>query len=334
MSTSPTTPIPSIDLTIDEEPAWQKTPLLSFDTWLFNQAFAESSTEIYQLQWRQFVTWLNHERILLSAVEPDTVERFLINLEIKQDQRQRYLRLIERVFNYLRRNTFGTLNPATEVALHPEHNWASVPPNEPTGFLSQHEYTALANYLTQPLPRLTAVGTWRALRDRTMVATFAGAGLKMAELQTLTVSCIFEIADWITVNGSGADISHRAHMQPFADKLLKQWLKVRAAAGTAGQLVFPATREGRTMHKATVLRATSEQIRLAGISAARSERASPQTLRNSYAAALFQADIAMEQVAEAMGFRQIISAQRLKGAWDSWNERANSRAGTLDDLSY
>jgi len=83
------------------------------------------------------------------------------------------------------------------------------------------------------------------------------------------------------------------------------------------------------MHKATVLRATSEQIRLAGISEARSERASPQTLRNSYAAALFDSGIAMEQVAEAMGFRQIISAQRLRGAWDSWKERASSRAGTI-----
>jgi site-specific recombinase XerD len=326
MTNSSLGPTATHDVTHAEEPVWQKSPLLSFDTWLANQAFADSSTEIYQLQWRQFINWLSDERIALSAVEPDTVERFLINLEIKQDQRQRYLRLIERVFNHLRRHTFGTINPATEVALHPEHDWASVAPNEPTGFLHQLEYAALADYLCQPLaPRLSAAGKWRALRDKTMVATFAGAGLKMAELQTLTLSGLSETHDWITLIGSGIDASHRAQMQPFTDELMKQWLQVRADAGTAGSLVFPATRAGRMMHKATVLRATAEQLRLAGISAARDERASPQTLRNSYAAALFQSGIEVDRVAAAMGFKQIISAQRMKGAWDTWTERATSR---------
>ena len=157
------------------------------------------------------------------------------------------------------------------------------------------------------------------------MATFAGAGLKMAELQELTVSCIFESDDWITIGSPDAPDGRRAQMQPFAHVLMQQWLKIRAEADTVGTLVFPATREGRTMHKATVLRATAEQVRLAGISATRDERASPQTLRNSYAATLFQANMPIELIAEALGFRQIISAQRLLGAWETWNERADSR---------
>lgn len=307
------------------EPAWQKSPLTYFNAWLKTQDFAISSTEIYQVQWQQFVTWLADERISFHAVEPDTVERFLINLDIRQDQRQRYLRLIERVFNHLRRNSFGTINPATEVALHPEHEWASVPPNEPTGFLTLREYEQLVSYLATPLgPELSAVGRWRALRDRTIVATFAGAGLKMSELQSLTVSCISEFDNWITVKSPGSSISHRAQLQPFAHALMKQWLEIHAAANTAGPLLFPATRAGRSMHKATVLRATTEQIGLAGISQERGERASPQTLRNTYAATLFQAGMATELVAETMGFKQIISVQRLKGAWDTWVARANA----------
>jgi site-specific recombinase XerD len=326
MTTSTANPTTTHSTSNAEETVWQKKPLLSFDTWLENQAFAASSTEIYQLQWRQFITWLSAERIVLSAVEPDTVERFLINLEIRQDQRQRYLRLIERVFNHLRRATFGTVNPATQVALHPEHDWASVAPNEPTGFLHQLEYAALADYVCQPLPpRLSVAGKWRALRDRTVVAIFAGAGLKMAELQTLRLNCLSENHNWISLIAPGIDASHRAYMQPFAQQLMKQWLQLRAEAETAGNLVFPATRAGRAMHKATVLRATAEQIRLAGISAARDERASPQTLRNSYAAALFQSGVEVDRVAAAMGFKQIISAQRMKGAWEIWTERANSR---------
>jgi len=310
-----------------DEPAWQQSPLACFDAWLTTQDFAQSSSEIYQVQWQQFVVWLSEQRIALSAVEPDTVERFLINLDIKQDQRQRYLRLIERVFNYLRRNNFGTANPATQVALHPEHDWTSVPPNEPTGFLSTAEHATLVTYLSATPPqKLTIASRWRTLRDRTIVATFAGAGLKMSELQGLTLNAVNLDQALLTVFSTGTVVSHRAQLQTFAQTLLKHWLDVREQAQTAGNLVFPATREGRTMHKATVLRATTEQIKLAGISQDRDERASPQTLRNTYAANLFETDASIESIAETMGFKQIISAQRLKGAWETWAARCHTKS--------
>ncbi len=312
---------------LDVETAWQQTPLASFDAWLTSQDFAISSAEIYQIQWRQFINWLDHERIALNAVVPDTVERFLINLEIKQDQRQRYLRLIERVFNYLRRDTFGTVNPATAVALHPEFEWASVPPNDPTGFLDPSAYAALATFLAkEPASHLSAVGSWRAHRDRAIVAAFAGAGLKMAELQVLTVSCKFEDGDWLTFSEGVPPSERRARLQPFALPILREWLSVRAQAETAGQLVFPATRAGRSMHKATVLRATNDLLCAADVRETHGERISPQTLRNSYAAFWFESEMDIETVTQTLGFKQIVSAQRLKGAWEAWNQRAFTTA--------
>lgn len=309
------------------ESVWQKAPLVQFDAWLSSQDFATSSAEIYQLQWRQFVNWLEHERIALNAVEPDTVERFLINLEIKQDQRQRYLRLIERVFNYLRRDTFGTVNPATAVALNPELEWASVPPNDPTGFLDPSAYSTLASFLAmEPAPHLSTVRYWRAHRDRAIVAAFAGAGLKMAELQGLTVSCKFEGDDWLTFSDGAAQEPRRARLQPFALPILRAWLTIRADGETAGTLVFPATRAGRPMHKATVLRATHDLLGEAGVHDASGGRISPQTLRNSYAARWFESDMDIETVAQTLGFKQVVSAQRLKAAWEAWNQRASRTA--------
>jgi len=309
--------------TLNTEKVWQEAPLTRFDTWLASQDFAASSAEIYQVQWRQFIQWLAREHIELGAVEPDTVERFLINLDIKQDQRQRYLRLIERVFNFLRRDTFGTVNPATAVALHPEHEWASVPPNEPTGFLDPTAYAALTSYLTQaPATTLSTAGYWRAQRDRAIVAAFAGAGLKMSELQELTVSCTFEESDWLSFGGRTPQTERRARVQPYALPILREWLAVRTEAGTAGPLMFPATRAGRPMHKATVLRATNDVLASAKIGGGHGERISPQTLRNSYAAIWFESNMEIETVAQTLGFRQVISAQRLKGAWEAWNTRA------------
>jgi site-specific recombinase XerC len=303
------------------ETDWQDHPLACFEAWLATQDFADSSTEIYQVQWQHFVQWLLRERVPLKAVEPDTVERFLISLPIRQDQRQRYLRLIERVFNYLRRDTFGTVNPATLVALQPEHEWASVPPNEPTGFLGREAYAALVHYLIDFSPEdSTTVGLWRAQRDRAIVAMFAGAGLKMRELQGLTVSCEIE-GDWLVVDARPRS-ERRAKLQPFAADILRQWLSLRAAAETEGPLVFPATRAGRTMHKATVLRATVDLLAPVALPAAQAGRISPQTLRNSYAAEWFEAELEIDTIALALGFKQPVSAQRLRGAWETWQERA------------
>jgi len=44
-------------------------------------------------------------------------------------------------------------------------------------------------------------------------------------------------------------------------------------------------------------------------------------MRNSFAAALFEMGQSTELVAEWMGFGQVLSAQRLHGAWEMWKER-------------
>jgi site-specific recombinase XerD len=313
---------PSTDLFEPQRTDWQKDPLLSFDTWLSQQGFADSSADVYRTQWHHFLHWLTLHKIPFGSVTQGNIEHFLLTLEIKQDQRQRYLRLIERVLGHLYRASYGTENPATAVAQNPDQDWASVAPNEPTSFLGEGEYKHLASTLCLELPpSMSTIGRWRELRDRAIVGLFAGAGLKMAELQGLTVSCIFMADGWILIESPNSRFSHRTQMQPFARHLLVQWLSAREAAATAGHLVFPATRAGRPMHKATVLRATSDQVSRTGISAQRTERASPQTLRNSFAATLFESGHATELVAEWMGLGQVLSAERLRGAWETWQHR-------------
>ena len=319
---SSTTPPPSVDLFSPATTDWQKSPILAFDTWLVQQGFVQSSAEVYRAQWSNFTAWLTSQKIPLSSATQQNIEHFLLTLEIKQDQRQRYLRLIERVLGHVHRTSFGTENPATSVAQHPTQDWTAIAANEPTGFLDPKEYHHLVTQLCLELPpTLSAVGQWRELRDRTIVGLFAGAGLKMAELQALTVSCIFLSEGWILIESLDSRFSHRTKMQPFARHLIERWLNLRQRSGTVGALVFPATRAGRPMHKATVLRATADQIKQTGIAAQRVDRASPQTMRNSFAAALFETGQSTELVAEWMGFGQLLSAQRLRGAWEVWKER-------------
>jgi hypothetical protein len=75
------------------------------------------------------------------------------------------------------------------------------------------------------------------------------------------------------------------------------------------------------MHKATMLRSVDALIDAAGIAESRESRASPQTLRNTFAADLFETGVAPELVGEWLGFMQPVSAARLHRAWKTWSDQ-------------
>jgi hypothetical protein len=134
---------------------------------------------------------------------------------------------------------------------------------------------------------------------------------------------------------------------------------VRSAQEIAADSVFPAGRGGRTMHKATVLRAIDSLVEAAGLlppsapaavapsgSAAerparpnrtvpspRSARISPQTLRNAYAATLFEAGESDDEVAERLGFAQSLSSKRLRAAWHDWLGAQAHRAAVREAVA-
>jgi hypothetical protein len=87
----------------------------------------------------------------------------------------------------------------------------------------------------------------------------------------------------------------------FVHAPLRRWLETRAAAETLGDLVFPAMTNGRAMHAASVYRRVEILLEEAGVLAGRSERASPQTLRNTCGAMHFDAGTPPAAVAQLLG---------------------------------
>jgi hypothetical protein len=85
------------------------------------------------------------------------------------------------------------------------------------------------------------------------------------------------------------------------------------------------------MHKATMLRAVDALVDAAGIAASRQSRASPQTLRNTFAADLFESGVEAEQVGQWLGFVQGVSANRLYRAWQTWIDQQDSPAAVEPD---
>ncbi|WP_239025385.1 tyrosine-type recombinase/integrase [Candidatus Vallotia cooleyia] len=159
---------------------------------------------------------------------------------------------------------------------------------------------------------------WHKLRDRALVAVFLGAGLKVSQALNLTVNCINIGPNRLMhITTPGSRFSHQPRPEPFAQTLLARWLAERHISGIKSLWVFPGSKNGRRMHSVTALRATQEIILTSGVVDKRKARTSPQTLRNSYIAALFESGQTTLAVSEVLGI-ELITAERIKKAWERW----------------
>jgi site-specific recombinase XerD len=311
-------PAPSTDLFDQQREDWRRDPQIAFDAWLAKQHFRRSSALVYQAQWGQFLEWLGQRQQSLAAVDTPAIAEFVASLEIRRTQRVRYLRLIERVLDHVREIESASTNPARFIAQDGLAAWRNARDNEPTSFLTHAERTALIAHLFAPLPTLPTGQRWRERRDRALIAVFLGGGLKTGEAGTLTISCVRAGSPWVTIESANPMLTRRTRLAPFATAILDTWLAERRLTELAGDLVFPASPSGRPMHKATMLRAVDALVDAAGIAASRQSRASPQTLRNTFAADLFESGVEAEQVGQWLGFVQAVSANRLHRAWQTW----------------
>ena len=326
--------IPTTDLFDQEREDWRRDPGIAFDAWLAKQQFRKSSAEVYQAQWGLFLDWLKVRHANLITVDARTIADFVAGLSIRKPQRVRYLRLIERVLDHVREIELASTNPARFIAQDGEAAWRNARDNEPTGFLTSHERALLIAQLFSPVSELSAAQRWRERRDRALIAVFLGGGLKTGEARTLTVSCVTAGSPRAMIESPNPLMTRHTRLSPFAVAALDAWLAERRLSELAGNLVFPASPSGRPMHKATMLRSVDALIEAAGFAESRESRASPQTLRNTFAADLFETGVTPEMVGQWLGFMQPVSANRLHRAWRTWSDQQKDTTSDAPDPDH
>jgi integrase len=277
----------SRDLFDQQRADWQRDPAGAFDAWLASQQFRQSSADVYRVQWGRFLEWMALRRQTILSVDTGTIAEFVAGLDAKKPQRLRYLRLIERVLDHVREIELASTNPARFIAQDGEAAWRNAGENEPTGFLDPAERKAIVGRLFAPLAEQSLAKRWRERRDRALVAVFLGGGLKTGDAIALTLGAVTPGSEWLTIEAANPAFTRVARLAPFAVDVLGAWLEARQEAELPGSLLFPGSPSGRPMHKATILRAVDAIVEAAGIAQTREQRASPQTLRNTYAADLY-----------------------------------------------
>lgn len=307
--------------------AWYAQPERAFDGWLAHHGFRHGTAVVYRAMWGKLLRWSGEQGLPPLKWSAAQIGAFLDAQDLHKRHRYRYARLIERIFHHLSTLQQNLHNPASQAV----KSHLAEGENDPTAFLLPGERDLLMARILAPAQESTPESAgisptqWKRARDVALLAVLLGGGLKVAEARKLRVDALDGVdAGAMAIRMVRPD-NGRGYMVPlftFAHQPLRRWLAMRDAGETLGELVFPAMANGREMHAASIYRRIEILLEEAGVLASRSERASPQTLRNTCGAMHFDAGTTPAAVAQLLGMRDLESGWRLHAAYEAWQARA------------
>ena len=329
---------------------WDRAPNVAFAAFVASVDFVLSSSRqsevpkplsaasaaVYTFMFGKFSAWMVSEKRTMSSVDAADLGRFIaLTTDGKRDLNSkiayRYLRLLERCFDYLERSP----NPArTAIALTDRAHLAK---DAPMTALTADE---LARFMAA-LPagpddkNKDGAGAWKRRRDRAMQIVMALSGLRVAEAVGLLVD---EVARQADIEG-GLELNitpeakhptsheHTTVLPREGVAELTAWLAERAARKIPGGLVFPANMDGEPLHKATVYRQVRATFQRAGIAIA---RAGGRTLRNTFANQQLKGGASQAELTDVLGLALERSAAAYKYA--RTNPEDGAEHGADDDM--
>ncbi|EKD97514.1 MAG: hypothetical protein ACD_23C00887G0004 [uncultured bacterium] len=304
----------------DGASSWLAEPLESLAAWLLSptyvvtkqgveQPLRASSAEVYRFMGSKFIreVILSHPEDegkqaksgkAWSDVFADDIQAFLVGNDLKRGIRNRYVRLLERLFDHLAAKGLVDHNPARGLAM-----------KAPSKSNANHENTMWLNQLQQAAVVLALPDGpgWKVQRNRALIATVLGGGLKVSEVIELRTQAIGlrqpDGSLYIEVPVVGAGRRHRTKVAPWAAGILVEWITTRTEFGLPDDLLFPAKPIGGPLHKATVYRQCAAVLNKAGVDPTIIKRRGARTLRNTYAIRELERGQQLELVGEYLGHR-------------------------------
>lgn len=352
--------------------AWLADPAHSYNLWLAKQYLEPSTCRVYSAMWGKFTQWLSGQHLHLSDCSSHEVWRFLETelpnktrvldqpilldqpsieegnttlligktTKERKEQRQRYVRLIEKAYDHLADLGLTMVNPGREAGFAKMGKGS----NAPTKFLDRREcellFGVIQDFLVYPVPEVPAkpgiewARAWASARDIGLAGVMVGAGVRVEEVGRMTVNCTLVRGSpddggaqkeclarmWIPagIDSPGRD----ALCFPVAEMAISGWLKWRGLMPgmEITDVLFPSDVRKRrkdqrgaemdaNMHPSSLFRRISKVLTTAGVTG---NRVGGQTLRNTYAALLVEAECTDAEIMASMGLKTAMTVLRLR----------------------
>lgn len=271
----------------DSADAWHREPLEAFRALLASPEFALTrrrdaqtsaasvairgpSATVYEHMFGRFLRHLEERQVLMPrATSVDAGLFFTGALDrVSRETYQRYLRLVERIYDHLVDLRIISANPISAWVRDCVAQGEPAPqkrPSQPAGFITAADVVRLQDWLyTQGCAHAK---NWKQLRDITLASIGLGTGMRCHELLVLQKSQVryfpgssprdlfeFDIPSRATVPTAKA---HDAPAEAMSAHLMERWWLCRWAESprvAGGPLVFPATSKGGGLEKSTLYR--------------------------------------------------------------------------------
>ncbi len=312
---------------------WLTSPVLAYSSWIARQSLKESTKVVYIAMFGRFCQFLDEQGKRLDYLEAGDIRKFLdsANPNLPESrrfaqtgrQRQQYVRQLEKVFAHLASLGHGGTNPGRIAG----YEKVGSGKDKPTRFLSAEESRAVMSIIQTRSDELSreekSTEKWMEYRDLALIGVMIGAGLKVSHVERLTLNCMDMVEERIDLSRPGC--AHRARILAFAVAPIKAWLSIQEQMHGSGRLpdnqkIFEAGRKsgfGRTCKTVTlsassIHRRTQRLLAMAGITG---DRASAQTLRNTYVGLLIEGGATDEHLVDYLGLQASVSADRLRAAY-------------------
>lgn len=260
------------------------------------RGLSENTIINYSLDIKKLIAWLEENRVQTSPLEikETEIQEFIYQLAktVNPRTQSRMISGLKGFFNYLIFEDYRKTNPL-ELIESPKTG-RKLPDT-----LSQVEIDTIINAID--------LSTAQGERNRAMLETLYGCGLRVSELINLKISDLFFDEGFIQVTGKG----NKQRFVPIADVTIKyiniyrKEIRVHEPTTKEFQDVLFLNRRGRKLTRAMVFTIIKQLAEKAGVR----KNISPHTFRHSFATHLLENGADLRAIQQMLGHENISTTE-------------------------
>ena len=275
---------------------WQQA-LKDYQSYLrIERGLSENSISNYGLDIKKLITWLDDSKIHSTpiAIKPEVIQEFIYTIakEVNPRSQSRIISGLKGFFNYLIFENYRETNPL-ELIESPK--------------IGRKLPDTLALEEIDQLIKAIDLSGAQGERNRAILETLYGCGLRVSELTSLKISDLFFKEGFIKITGKG----DKQRFVPIGDttikyiELYRKEVRVHQKIAPRAQDTLFLNRRGNPLTRAMIFTIIKQLVEKTGID----KVISPHTFRHSFATHLLENGADLRAIQQMLGHQSITTTE-------------------------
>ena len=275
---------------------WQQA-LKDYQSYLrIERGLSENSISNYGLDIKKLITWLDDSKIHSTpiAIKPEVIQEFIYTIakEVNPRSQSRIISGLKGFFNYLIFENYRETNPL-ELIENPK--------------IGRKLPDTLALEEIDQLIKAIDLSGAQGERNRAILETLYGCGLRVSELTSLKISDLFFKEGFIKITGKG----DKQRFVPIGDttikyiELYRKEVRVHQKIAPKAQDTLFLNRRGNQLTRAMIFTIIKQLVEKTGID----KVISPHTFRHSFATHLLENGADLRAIQQMLGHQSITTTE-------------------------